>query len=530
MAVVTMRQLLEAGVHFGHQTRRWNPKMKRFILGERNGIYLIDLRKTLGGIESAYSYVRDLVADGGTILFVGTKKQTQGPVADFAQACGMPYVNQRWLGGMLTNFATVSGRVKRMQELRAMQAAGDFDGMPKREALQHTRELEKLTRNLGGIADLDRLPNAVFVIDTKKEHIAVTEAREAGAPGCRGRRHQLRPRRDRLRDPGQRRRHSLGLAHVPRDRRRGGRGPLHRRAPAPDGPPGARRGGCRVALAATSPGAHARRAGRGGLTVANYTAKDVSALRQMTGAGMLDCKNALEETGGDMEEAAKLLRMKGLAGAAKRSDREASEGAVAAVRSGDAAAVVELRCETDFVAKADEFVALTDELAALVAAKGEDATSELNDEIDRLRTTLKENISVGRVRRLVATQGQVVDTYLHQQAGRGVNAVAVVLEGGSEELAHEIAVHIAFTKPAYLSRDEVPEAEIAAERATVEEISRNEGKPEAALPKIVEGRMTGWFKERVLLDQSYVKDEKQTVAGMLGSARIVSFAQVVIGA
>jgi small subunit ribosomal protein S2 len=182
MAVVSMRQLLEAGVHFGHQTRRWNPKMKRFILGERNGIYLIDLRKTLTGVESAYSFVRDLVADGGTILFVGTKKQTQGPVAEYAEACNMPFVNQRWLGGMLTNFSTVSGRVKRMQELRAMEAAGDFEGMPKREALQHTRELEKLSRNLGGIANLDRLPNAVFVIDTKKEHIAVTEARKLRLP------------------------------------------------------------------------------------------------------------------------------------------------------------------------------------------------------------------------------------------------------------------------------------------------------------------------------------------------------------
>ena len=182
MAVVSMRQLLEAGVHFGHQTRRWNPKMKRFILGERNGIYLIDLRKTLTGVESAYSYVRDLVAGGGTILFVGTKKQTQGPVAEYAEACGMPFVNQRWLGGMLTNFATVSGRVKRMQELRTMEAAGDFEGMPKREALQHTRELEKLSRNLGGIANLERLPNAIFVIDTKKEHIAVTEARKLGLP------------------------------------------------------------------------------------------------------------------------------------------------------------------------------------------------------------------------------------------------------------------------------------------------------------------------------------------------------------
>jgi small subunit ribosomal protein S2 len=182
MAVVTMRQMLDAGVHFGHQTRRWNPKMRRYILGERNGIYLIDLRRTLEGVESAYAYIRDLVAGGGKILFVGTKKQTQGPVAEYAEACGMPYVNQRWLGGMLTNFTTVSGRVKRMQELRTMQAAGDFEAMPKKEGLRHFRELEKLQRNLGGIAGLDRLPDAIFVIDTKKEHIAVTEANKLGLP------------------------------------------------------------------------------------------------------------------------------------------------------------------------------------------------------------------------------------------------------------------------------------------------------------------------------------------------------------
>ncbi|HWD54112.1 MAG TPA: translation elongation factor Ts [Acidimicrobiales bacterium] len=266
------------------------------------------------------------------------------------------------------------------------------------------------------------------------------------------------------------------------------------------------------------------------MSVAKYSAKDVSTLRQMTGAGILDCRNALEEADGDLERAAQILREKGLAGAAKRSDREAVEGAVAAVRSGDAAAVVELRCETDFVAKSAEFVALADELAALVAAKGEEAVSELDDEIDRLRATLKENISVGQVRRLVAESGQVVDTYLHQQAGRGVNAVAVVIEGGSDELAHDIAVHIAFTKPLFLNRDEVAADEVATERATLETISRNEGKPEAALEKIVDGRMNGWFKERVLLDQSYVRDEKQTIAGMLGSARIVAFAQVVVGA
>ncbi|MGH8917220.1 MAG: 30S ribosomal protein S2, partial [Actinomycetes bacterium] len=177
-----MRQLLEAGVHFGHQTRRWNPKMRRFIFGERNGIYIIDLNQTLERIEAAYGYVRDLVAGGGSILFVGTKKQTQDPVADYAARCGMPYINERWLGGMLTNFNTIAGRVKKMQEYERMRTAGDFDAMPKKEALILTRELDKLERNLGGIRNMAKLPEAVFVIDTKKEHIAVTEANKLGLP------------------------------------------------------------------------------------------------------------------------------------------------------------------------------------------------------------------------------------------------------------------------------------------------------------------------------------------------------------
>jgi small subunit ribosomal protein S2 len=182
VAVVTMKQLLEAGVHFGHQTRRWNPKMKRFIFGERNGIYIIDLNQTLVRIEAAYTFVRDLAAEGGTILFVGTKKQTQDPIANAANKCGMPYVNERWLGGMLTNFTTISARVKKMQEYERMKEAGDFEAMPKKEALILSRELEKLQRNLGGIRNLQKLPDAVFIIDTKKEHIAVTEANKLNMP------------------------------------------------------------------------------------------------------------------------------------------------------------------------------------------------------------------------------------------------------------------------------------------------------------------------------------------------------------
>jgi small subunit ribosomal protein S2 len=177
-----MKQLLEAGVHFGHQTRRWNPKMRRFIFGERNGIYIVDLHQTLDRIDGAYRFIRDTVADGGTVLFVGTKKQAQEPVEQFARSCGMPYVNFRWLGGMLTNFQTVHSRVAKLRELQRQVDSGEVDQMPKKEGLKVRRDLAKLERNLGGIKNLERVPNAVFVIDTKKEHIAVTEANRLHIP------------------------------------------------------------------------------------------------------------------------------------------------------------------------------------------------------------------------------------------------------------------------------------------------------------------------------------------------------------
>ena len=180
--VVTMRQLLDAGVHFGHQTRRWNPKMQRFIFGERNGIYIIDLTQTLAYIEAAYVYVRDLVANGGQVLFVGTKKQAQDSVQSYAERVGMPYVNERWLGGLLTNFETISKRMGKMKEFQRMRSSGELDVMPKKEALLITRELAKLERNLNGIRDLTRPPDAVFVLDTKKEHIAVAEANKLKLP------------------------------------------------------------------------------------------------------------------------------------------------------------------------------------------------------------------------------------------------------------------------------------------------------------------------------------------------------------
>ena len=183
MAVVTMRELLDAGVHFGHQTRRWNPKMRRFIFTDRNGIYIIDLQQTLTYIDEAYEFVKETVAHGGTVLFVGTKKQAQEPIQEEAQRVGMPYVTHRWLGGMLTNFQTVSKRIGRMKELQAMDAAEDgYAGRGKKEVLMLTRERTKLERVLGGISEMTKTPSALWIVDTNKEHIAVSEAQKLRIP------------------------------------------------------------------------------------------------------------------------------------------------------------------------------------------------------------------------------------------------------------------------------------------------------------------------------------------------------------
>src|SRR4029450_12806044 len=182
MAVVSMKQLLDSGVHFGHQTRRWNPKMKRYILTERNGIYIIDLQQTLSYIDRAYEFVGEPVAHAGTILFVGTKKQAQEAIADEAGRVNMPYVNQRWLGGMLTNFQTVHKRLQRLKELESMEQTGGFEGRTKKEILMLTREKDKLEKTLGGIRDMAKVPSAIWVVDTNKEHIAVGEARKLGIP------------------------------------------------------------------------------------------------------------------------------------------------------------------------------------------------------------------------------------------------------------------------------------------------------------------------------------------------------------
>ena len=260
-----------------------------------------------------------------------------------------------------------------------------------------------------------------------------------------------------------------------------------------------------------------------------FTAKDVKALRDATGAGMMDAKKALEANAGDIEVAAKWLREQGITKSAGRTDRANTQGAVAIAADGPVAALVELKSETDFTAKSEAFLNVANDLAAAVLESGEGATDSLKDMVDDLKLTTKENIEVGKVVRVEAAEGNVLDTYLHNQDGRGVNGVLVELTGGTPEQAHAVALHIAFAKPKYLTRDEVPAEAIEAERASFENQTRNEGKPEQAIPKIVDGRVNAWIAEQVLLEQKMIPEEKQPVKDALGGATIVRFAQAVIG-
>jgi elongation factor Ts len=260
-----------------------------------------------------------------------------------------------------------------------------------------------------------------------------------------------------------------------------------------------------------------------------FTAKDVQSLRQATGAGMMDAKRALEANDGDMESAKQWLREKGLAASAKRDDRDNVQGLVALALDGGTGAIVELKCETDFVASSERFRAEGDALANLVLRSGDAAVEQRATELEDLRILLKEKIELGRIVRFEAAEGSVLGSYKHVQGGRGVNVALVELSGGDHELAHDVAVHIAFARPKYLHRDDVPADVVDKERQTLETISRNEGKPEAALTKVVEGRLNGFFKDVALLEQPYAKDDKKSVQQLVGSASIVRFAQIEIG-
>ena len=450
MAVVTMKQLLDSGTHFGHQTRRWNPKMKRFIFTDRNGIYIIDLQQTLTYIDKAYEFVKETVAHGGSIMFVGTKKQAQESIAEEATRVGMPYVNQRWLGGMLTNFSTVHKRLQRLKELEAMEQTGGFEGRTKKEILMLTREKNKLERSLGGIRDMQKVPSAIWVVDTNKEHIAVGEARKLGIPVIAILDTNCDPDLVDYPIPGNDDaiRSAALLTKVVASavaeglQARAGAGGNGDKPEAEGAEPLAeweqellarrhRAGAERRARHArgrhptTEPEDHRK------AEMANYTAADVKRLRELTGAGMLDSKNALVEADGDFDKAVELLRIKGAKDVGKRAERATAEGLVAA-KDG---ALIELNSETDFVAKNAEFQAVADQIVAAAAASKADRRRRAQGRQGRVTRTVEQTIAdlsakIGEkleLRRVAYFDG-TVETYLHKRAADLPPAVGVLVE------------------------------------------------------------------------------------------------------
>ena len=590
MPSVSMRQMLEAGVHFGHQTRFWNPKMAQFIFGERNRIHIINLEKTQPMFAEAVGFARSIVADGGTVLFVGTKRSAREAVQKEAARCAMPYVNQRWLGGMLTNFKTIRQSIKRLTDLTDLQETGALDKRGKKEALQLRREMDKLEKSLGGIKDMAALPDVLFVIDVGHEHIAMHEAKKLGIPvvavvdtNCSpedvdyvipGNDDAMRainlyasamadavlegksavpqvmvgedefveldesgePRRRPARAGGRRdprrrcaaspavRQRVEGAGDVARCSRRRDR--RSRPGRAGGGCAGrAREGGRRPA--SSSGGHRCRCAPRRALM--SVTAEAVRQLRERTGAGMMECKKALVETNGDLDVAAELMRKQGLAKADKKAARIAAEGVVASAvpPTGITAVLVEVNCETDFVARGDDFTAFARDVAqaalagnpADVAALGalKLASGETVEERRRaLIAKIGENISVRRFERVTSTSQ--LGSYLH---GTRIGTL-VAVQGGDAALARDLAMHVAATNPRYLDASQVPADEIAKERAIrVESQPQRREEPEQAeqiLAKIVDGQIAKWLAEITLLGQPFVKDDKLTVEKLLQAA------------
>ena len=445
MAVVSMKQLLEAGVHFGHQTRRWNPKMAKYIFTERNGIYIIDLQKTVKKLDEAYNFVRDTAAQGGEILFVGTKKQAQESIRDEATRCGMHYVNARWLGGMMTNFRTIRKRIDRMEQLKTMQEDGTFDLLPKKEVVKLELEMAKLDKYLGGVKNMKALPKAMFIVDPHKERIAVSEARKLNIPIVAIVDTNCNPDEIDYVIPG----NDDAIRAVKLISGAMASAVLEGKQGVQDAPAAETKGGLIYSLQFRKDIEHY-----------GYSAKDVMELRKQTDCGMMECKKALTQADGDFEKAIEILREQGLAAANKKAGRIAAEGMVYAVSFDNCAVVVEVNAETDFVAKNDKLLTsprtwprslLTmnpADVEALMACKMGDGT--VDDALKALILVIKENI---KVRRFARYEGHCA-AYVH---GGGTHGVIVKFETSDDVAAKpefaafgkDIAMQVAAANPSY---------------------------------------------------------------------------------
>jgi small subunit ribosomal protein S2 len=599
-----MRSLLEAGVHFGHRTRRWNPKMKPFIFTERNGIHIIDLQQTITRLNQAYEIVKNSVAAGGIVLFVGTKRQAQESLVAEARRCNMPYVEQRWLGGTLTNWPTIRQRIDYLLEIERQQARGEFSRLIKKEALQLEREIVRLNHRLGGLKEMRRLPNLLFIVDVRRDDLAVKEANILGIPiiamvdtNCDPDPidHVIPCNDDAIRAvklivatianaalDGQTIYSTIqaeeeevtgGIEGVEDQERYLGPStlaklqaaaaaeilededdayeyeeeeldelPLAAEAaalleeaeqvatavepapdlqPPPEEPPS-------PAVAVTEPKEESK------MTAPSVSTADIKLLRESTGAGVLDCKKALQETGGDIDKAIEFLRKKGLSAAAKKASREANEGLVSAQVSADGQTgiLLEVNCETDFVARTDDFknfaaallrqvetVPTLDTVERLLDAPYiDDPTKTVATQLTDIIAKIGENMRLRQVARFTLEGEGMLDAYIHPGSRVGV---LVEVAGGDPtdpqftQLTHDVALQIAAAAPRYVTAEQAPADVIEAEKEIYRAQLAEDNKPPEIKERIVEGKLKKWYTEVALLNQEFVKDNKLTIAQLL---------------
>ena len=466
MSVISMKQLLEAGVHFGHQTRRWNPKMAPYIYTERNGIHIIDLQKSVGMVDDAYNAVKDCVAQGGKILFVGTKKQAQDSIQAEAERCGMFYVNQRWLGGMMTNFKTIESRIARLKKIKEMEEDGTFDVLPKREVLELNKEKDKLQKNLGGIEEMGGLPDMIFVVDPKKESICVQEAHTLGIPLVGIAATNSDPVEFDYIIPG----NDVAIRAVKELRERTGAGMMD----------------CKKALTNTD----------GDMDAAVEFLRENGLAKAAKKAGRIAAEGLV---------------------------------AVAVSEDAKEAAIVEVNSETDFVAKNDTFrtyvaevadQALTTKAADIEGFLAEESKAEagktVKEALDGKIAVIGENLNIRRFAKVSAADGFVA-SYIHAGGKIGVlvEVATDVVNDEIKEMAKNVAMQVAAISPKYTSRDEVSKdyIEHETEILKVQAMNENPDKPENIIEKMIVGRLNKELKEVCLLDQAYVKaeDGKQAV-------------------
>ena len=508
---VDIKQLLEAGVHLGHKTLRWNPKMKRYIFGEKNSIHIIDLTQTVEFIKNALVEVHKVIASGGKLLVVSTKKQASEQVSDLAKETGQYYVNYRWLGGMLTNWNTIQNSIKRLKKLED-QLSKENLGFTKKEILKFGKEKEKLQRSLGGISEMKKTPDLIFIIDTNIESLAVAEAKKLGIP-------------------------IIAVLDTNSD-------PTGINFPIP-GNDDARRS-INLYCELLKKQKNLLRVQRKKLKINSRKSKinnfkfhlmsnkdlldNIKKLREMTGVGFKDCKIALDESKGNIEKSIEFLRKKGIAKASKKMSRTASEGLVLVKEHQGEISLIEINSETDFVAKNKDFVIFCKELSEInFDTKGD--LNKLNDTKMKNGIIVKDNLV-----NLIAKIGEKITIrranffdnsngmnfyYVHSAIEKGIGKIISIVKidgvskGKNDDIGSKIAMHITASNPLAIDKDNIKKNLVDKELEIIKAEITNSGKPIEMAEKISKGKITKFLNENSLLNQIWIMDPKKKVSDIL---------------